>query len=119
MNRTDLFDPAHWKYESSVKEGFHEVVTPDNSICKVTWAFRLNLQKGKTYSLLDNRLELNGVVISGKMKVKYDEDFVSLNKYDSFYLPADKKLIIKATEDMSLFIGGAQYDEEGSFFIRK
>jgi hypothetical protein len=31
----------NWKFSSPENEGFHEVVTPDNSDGKVAWAFRL------------------------------------------------------------------------------
>ena len=98
---TDLNHPKNWKYGSPEKEGFFEIVTPENSACKLTWIFRLNLKEGSVYELLNEQLELNGVVISGSIKLDYENDLIELQKLDSFYLPAKENLKITASEDCS------------------
>ncbi len=116
---TDIHDPKNWKYTSTEEEGFHTIIDPDNSACKVTWIFRLNLSKGKTYTLLNDKLELNGMMFKGKASIKHTSESTELNKRDSFYLPAGQSLDITASENMSMFVGGGQYEGEGEFFIRK
>ncbi len=38
----DLNHPSNWKYTSPEEEGFFEIVTPNNSACKITWIYRLH-----------------------------------------------------------------------------
>lgn len=115
----DLNHPANWKYNSSEEEGFHEIITPENSACKITWIFRLNLSKGNEYLLKKNKLELNGVVVEGKIVTCHSSEENILEKFDSFYLPEAEGLTIQALEDCSIFIGGSLYEGRGSFFVRK
>jgi 5-deoxy-glucuronate isomerase len=115
----DLNHPKNWKYSSPGEEGFFEIVTPENSACKITWVFRLNLNKDSEYELSHQKLELNGVVVKGKINVEHSGEMFELNKFDSFYLPANKSVIITANTNCSLFIGGSLYENKGSFFIRK
>lgn len=115
----DLFNPANWKYTSPEEEGFHTIISPDNSACKITWVFRLNKRKGDTYTLVDGKLELNGVVIKGKVKIIYKSGEELLNRLDSFYLPSKEKVEMVFQEDTSVFIGGAVYEGLGEFFTRK
>lgn len=114
----DLSQPEHWKYTSPEEEGFFEIVTPENSACKVTWVFRLNLNKGSEYELCHQTLELNGLVIHGKIDLEYKGKKYVLDKLDSFYLPAKESIKIKAGAKCSLFIGGGLYENKGAFFIR-
>jgi len=112
--------PSQWKYTSPEEPGFHEIITPDNSPCQLTWIFRLNLSKGKTWKLYHEKLELNAAVLQGKVSLTRNEDTTTLlNKLDSFYLPAKEKVDIEAMEDTVLFIGGSLYEGKGSFFIRQ
>lgn len=111
--------PSNWKYNSPVEEGFHEILTPGNSVCKITWIFRLNLSEKKDYLLQNDELEMNAVVIQGAAEARHDSGNTALNKYDSFYLPAKDKLLLKALEDCSIFIGGSIYENRGKFFTRK
>ncbi len=111
--------PANWKFTSPENEGFFQVISPVYSICKITWIFRLNLKKGNSYHLVDNKLELNGVIIRGKAVIIYNGNETDLQKFDSFYLPAEHELMIQAIEDCSIFIGGSLYEGKGSFFTRK
>jgi len=109
----------NWKYQSPESEGFHVVVSPENSDCKTTWGFRLNLSKGNEYLLTDKNLELNGVVISGKANIQFGNELFILSEKDSFYLPAGQKVFIQATTDLILFFGGAPDEGKGTFFFRK
>lgn len=111
--------PSKWKYESFEKEGFWEVVTPQNSACKITWIYRLNLKKNSGFTLFNDKLELNGVLVAGAVSVEYKSDLIDLDRLDSFYLPANENLVIKAKEDTSIFIGGGKFENKGKFFTRK
>ena len=115
----DLEAPANWKYSSPEKEGFHTIVSPENSACKVTWVFRLNLTRGKTYRLKNDKLELNGVVIKGRAKVKHEQGEYELKERDSFYLPGGESLEIEALDDLFVFIGGGPHEGKGKFFTRE
>lgn len=112
-------EKLNWKFESPDSLGFHEVVSPDNSDCKITWAFRLNLEKGSKYELLNTRLELNGVVVFGEAEIHFEGEKETLLCRDSFYLPADQKINIQAESDLIIYFGGAPFKDKGDFFIRK
>jgi len=114
----DVFSPLNWKYSSPEEDGFHPVVTPENSACKVTWVFRLNLSKGNSYTMEDKGLELNGAVIKGKARVKHASGTSDLYERDSFYLPANDTLEIEALEDLFIFIGGGPFEGKGTYFTR-
>jgi len=111
--------PLNWKYESAEKEGFWEIVTPENSACKITWVYRLNLNRNSEFNLRNEKLELNGVIIKGAVKITHHSNSFDLAKLDSFYLPANEHLLITAKEDTSIFIGGAVFNQKGKFFTRK
>lgn len=115
----DLNHPKNWKYSSPGEEGFFEIVTPENSACIITWVFRLDLNKDSEYELNHQKLELNGVVVKGKINVEHNGEMFELKKFDSFYLPANKSVKITANANCSLFIGGSLYENKGSFFTRK
>jgi 5-deoxy-glucuronate isomerase len=108
-----------WKFKSTDSQGFHTIISPDNSDCKTTWAFRLNLKKGSEYCLVSENLELNGAVISGEAHLYFDGNEDLLSGRDSFYLPAKQELIILAESNLTIFLGGAPYEGKGSFFVRK
>ena len=110
--------PREWKYPSPTEPGLHTVVSPENSVCKVTWAFRLNLPEGESYELSEDSLELNAVVISGEIRVGGSTIDTALRKRDSFYLPAGKTVVIRAKKEAVLFIGGGPYEGVGEFFLR-
>jgi 5-deoxy-glucuronate isomerase len=116
---TDKKHPSNWKFVSPEEEGLHEVISPENSACKVTWVDRLNLSRGQSFKLRSELLEQNGVVIKGKVKVKQGAAEKELSKFDSFYLPACMELIITALDDCSLFIGASLFEGKGKFFTRK
>ena len=117
MEKTD--HPSRWKYPSPQKEGFHEIITPGNSDCRLTWIYRLNLSGGNKHVLQNGELELNGVVIKGTVSTVHDQGAGTMEKLGSFYLPAGERLNITAMENSSLFIGGSIYENRGRFFTRK
>lgn len=110
--------PSQWKYKSEEEEGFHSVISPDNSACLITWIYRLNLAKGNSYTLGDKNLELNALIFKGSIKVTHNSEVISLKKLDSFYLPADDFVEIIAVEDCSIYIGGSISGGKGKYFTR-
>lgn len=116
-NKIDL---KKWRVESSELNGFHNVITPENSDCKEVQIFRLNLNKDEKYILESRELELNGVVINGDIKIDDYKDIKNkLSKYDSFYIPGNEKMEIHSQENSILYIAGAKCDGIGESFIRK
>jgi 5-deoxy-glucuronate isomerase len=115
-----LLDPRNWCYPSSEEPGMQLVVSPHNSACAVTWAYRLNLNAGESYELSHAALELNGAVVAGRVALEHGrEDAAGLGKLDSFYLPAGDELRIRAAEDTVMYLGGAYYDGTGEYFLRR
>ncbi len=115
----NLNDPNNWKYASSDEPGFHEIITPENSDCKITWIYRLNLISGQSYTLQNEELELNAALIFGSIEVQHTTGNTVLNKDDSFYLPGGETLEIVAKQDCIIFIGGSLFEGKGSYFTRK
>ena len=116
----DTNDMKTWRVQSPNAMGFHKVITPDQSACQVAQIFRLNLPKGASYTLQSNELELHPVLIQGKAMVQHsvlgkDE----LDKYESFYIPAQNTVQITALEESIFYIAGAVYEGIGEAFIRK
>lgn len=111
--------PSEWKYESPEEAGLHEIVTPSNSACKVTWIHRLNLPEHQEYRLKHDGLERNGVVIKGAVAISRGPDHHELELPDAFYLPSQESITITARRDCSLFIGGSLCEKKGGFFTRK
>lgn len=109
----------NWKFKSPASPGLHVVVSPENSGCRTTWGFRLNLEKGIEFRLSDEKLELNGALISGKAQITFESSEYSLEERDSFYLPSRSTLIIIAQTNLVIFLGGAPCKGKGSFFVRK
>ena len=114
----NALSPSNWKYKSPDEEGFYQIISPENSACKITWIYRLNLSEKNSYVLRNEELELNGVVIKGQIKATYDSVNQKLEKLDSFYLPARESLTISAQQDCVVFIGGSICESKGHFFTR-
>lgn len=108
-----------WLFSSPSTDGFHKVISPNNSDCKVSWIFRLNLPKNHSYTIDSNNLELNGIVIKGKIQIYYGSKEYSLGYLDSLYIPGNSKVKISAVDDLIMYIGGGPYEGIGNFFIRK
>lgn len=111
--------PRDWKYPSPDTPGLHTVVSPDNSACRVTWAFRLNLNRGDEYELFDKELELNAALVDGEVDIEHHSENSTLKKLDSVYLPAGDSVRIRAVRDAVFFIGGGHYDGTGEYFLRR
>lgn len=107
------------KYNSPDSPGLHMVVSPENSDCKTTWGFRLNLEKGSEFRLSDEMPELNSALITGKAEIAFEATTFQLEERDSFYLPASHTLVINALTNLVFFLGGAPCEGKGSFFMRK
>lgn len=111
--------PQNWKYSSPEEEGFHKVISPENSDCQITSIFRLNLRAGARYALQRDDLELHGAVIDGEALVKHESGEMQLKPRDTFYLPGGDKLIIEAQKPLFMFIGGSLEEGKGRFFTRQ
>lgn len=109
----------NWKYTSPEETGWHTIVSPENSPCTVTWAFRLNLSEGQDHRLIHKELELNAILVSGSITIANGEGTCLLNPRDAFYLPAGELLQIKAQKDSILFLGGGPFLGKGRFFTRR
>jgi 5-deoxy-glucuronate isomerase len=118
-NHDGLDQPINWKYSSSAEIGLHEVITPENSACKSTWIYRLNLNKGMDYNLSFEDIELSIAIIKGSLTFTHNGEQYELEKMDSLYLPAQEELQIVAEKDAILFIGGGPYEGVGDFFVRR
>jgi len=116
---TELKHSSNGKYSIPVDEGFFQIISPENSACKITWIFRLNLKKNSKYELCKKKLELNGAIIVGSVCIENGDNNHELAKFDSFYLPAGDSIKVVAREDCSIFIGGSIYENKGIFFTRK
>ena len=93
--------------------GFHVVISPETYPSKCTYIFRLNMRKGDTYCLNSEKLEMNAVLIQGKVKAEIADEAMTLNRLDSFYIPGDCRATLSAEEDSAFIIGGAPYDGIG------
>ena len=109
----------NWRYKSPDSQGYHMVVSPENSDLKTTWGFRLNLDAGSEYQLADGKLELNGTVISGQAILVCKGFEYPLAPRDSFYMPAKTTVTILAKSNLVIFLGGAPCEGNGNFFVRK
>jgi 5-deoxy-glucuronate isomerase len=110
----------NYKFSSPETPGLHTIISPENSDCKVTSIFRLNLLKGEKYILADDKLELNVALISGEINVLNRNNKSSgLQPRDSFYMPSQEVVVIEAVLDSFLFIGGAPCEGYGKYFVRR
>ena len=108
-----------WNVVSPEEEGFHAVVTPSSSACKVIQFFRLNLSKGATHVLVSFDLELNAVLVRGSATFAGKSLSGAMEKLDSFYLPAGESMELKATESCVFYVPGGPYEGIGKAFFRK
>lgn len=109
-----------WSVQSSDESGFHAVITPENSDCKATYIYRLNLQKGESYYLESKELEMHPVLMKGKAKLsKHHVLNEKMEKLDSFYIPGKDAIEITAEEDCIFYIAGAVCEGIGEPHFRK
>lgn len=108
-----------WKKHSPDEVGFFEVVKPLKDDCTAVHMFRLNLKAGNTFSYNSKELEMNFALISGKCEVKTGAFDETLNQFDSFYVPGNTQIDMKAVEDVVFYIGGAVCEGYGKTFMRR
>lgn len=109
-----------WKVESSEEVGFHPVITKENSECKAIEIYRLNLLAGQKYSLETKSKEMHPVLIEGQAILEdHDELNQEMKDLDSFYLPSNNKITIKALEDSIFYIAAAKCEGIGKPSFRK
>lgn len=112
--------PSEWKYPSPTDPGFHAVVTPDNSPCVAIRMFRLNLSAGQSHALHDPALEMVVGVVTGSLEVRTaGVENAVLGKLDAFYLPGDTAATVTAKTDSILYIGAAEYEGIGDYFVQR
>lgn len=110
----------NWSIQSPETNGFHSVIVPETSDCKEVQVFRLNLSKGESYELETNNLEMHPVLLHGKAALS-DHQILNQNmdRFDSFYVPANNEIKITAIEDCVFYIAGATYEGIGEVSFRK
>ena len=108
----------NWLKYAPTSKGLHEVIKPERDECLVSRIFRLNICKGNTYTLESKKLEMNPLLIKGKVKISGDLND-ELNKLDSFYIPGNSSVNIEALEDASFYIASATCEGYGKAFVRK
>ncbi|WP_199735131.1 5-deoxy-glucuronate isomerase [Fretibacterium sp. OH1220_COT-178] len=109
-----------WRVQSPEEPGFHPVIIPDKSECRVAHVYRLNLQKNKDFLIESGNLELHPILIDGNTYLgghpSLDQE---MNKFDSFYIPAQTSVTLTALEDSVFYIAGAPYEGIGEAVFRK
>ncbi|MEG0988769.1 MAG: 5-deoxy-glucuronate isomerase [Clostridium sp.] len=111
----------NWAIQSSEEWGFHSVVTPETCDCKEAQIYRLNLKSGDSYTLKSGKLEMHPVLCDGASTLSENEKLegIKMEKYDSFYIPADTSVTITATSDCFYYVAAAISDGIGQTFFRK
>lgn len=109
-----------WSVQSSDEPGFHKVITPDKCECQEAQIFRLNLKPGDSYILESGELEIHPVLLEGKAVLSEHEVLSQdMDRFDSFYIPANNSVKITAKEDCIFYIAGAKYEGIGETSFRK
>ncbi|MGL5625143.1 5-deoxy-glucuronate isomerase [Cetobacterium sp.] len=108
-----------WNVKSPIEPGFHEVISPSKKECKVSYIYRLNLNKDDEYTLESKDLEMNLVLIKGQAVIEINNENKDMTKYDSLYIPGKSKLNIRAIEQVTFYIGAATCEGIGKVFFRK
>lgn len=121
---------AKWKIVTSNEPGFYEVASPGRNDCEETYLYRLNLRAGREIIMNPSQLtrkpdgsfaelELDVIVIRGKVTVSNSCFNETAATYDSFYITKDIETTVKAIEDTVIYIGGAVDEGYGRPFFRK
>lgn len=109
-----------WDFTSSTEDGFHEVIIPGKADCKAVYIYRLNLAAGDSYLLRSGELEMHPVLINGRANLsEHPTLHQSMEKFDSFYIPANSEIKISAVENCIFYIASAQYERIGQPSFRK
>lgn len=109
-----------WRVQSPEAPGFHPVITPDRCACQEAQVYRLNLPKGRSYTLESGTLEMHPVLIHGAARLHgpapLDE---KMTRFDSFYIPGGTQVNITAEEDCVFYIAAARYEGTGQLLFRR
>jgi 5-deoxy-glucuronate isomerase len=114
----DWNNPANWKYSSPDGPGFHAVITPDNSPCRALRMSRLNLAAGQRHVLENAALETVAGIVAGELELRAGAKSALLKKFAAFYLPGGCRAEVAARTDSILYLGAADYEGVGEFFVR-
>ena len=118
MVGVDRNEPAGWKYSTPDTPGLHAAVTPENSPCRAIQMFRLNLAAGERHVLSFDALETITGVVSGSVELSREDERDRLGRLDAFYAPARTPVELTAQRDSILYIGAAECEGHGAFFVR-
>ncbi len=77
-----------WRVQSPEEPGFHTVISPEKSECRVARIYRLNLPRGERFFLETGDLEMHAVLMNGRVQLGGNSALdMSMDRFDSFYLP--------------------------------
>lgn len=120
MDEISKKEMEKWRVQSSEEPGFHKVITPEKCACREAQIFRLNLTAGESYGLESGDLELHPVLIEGRaVLMEHPVLNQRMTRFDSFYIPGNDSLTIRAEEDCTFYIAGAKYEDIGEPHFRK
>ena len=100
----------NWKYQSPVEEGFHRVITIENSDLEYGELYRLNLPEEKEYSFNTNSKEMGLILVNGQAKIKVNNKIFSVRKFDAVYAPYNTNVNVTAygSRGLTIYIGACQ-----------
>lgn len=108
-----------WKFTSPETIGWHEVVSPVASPCRITWMYRLNLAAGTSHELGFTDREISGGVVTGEGTIAVTGGpACRLKRFTGFYLPGGQRARITATTPMTVYLGAGPWEGVGEFFVR-
>lgn len=109
-----------WRVQSPEAPGFYKVIVPETCECQEAHIFRLNLPAGESYVLESGELEIHPVLLNGKAVLSEHPVLnQSMERFDSFYIPAENSIRITAEKDCIFYIAGAKYEGIGKPGFRK
>ncbi|WP_320129128.1 5-deoxy-glucuronate isomerase [uncultured Sphaerochaeta sp.] len=106
-----------WKIPTSNEPGMHLVAGPEDGKTKSLWVYRLNLKAMEEFVFFDTSREFSFSIIGGVVTLYHEDKPSLLHKLDSFYVPANRKVTIKAETNAVLYIGAAIDEGYGKFYI--
>lgn len=120
MDEKERSQLEKWHIQSPDTPGFHAVITPEQCECRIAQVYRLNLQQGQNHHLRTGNLEMHPVLISGSASLSPHFGLeLSMEQFDSFYLPAKDDVVITAETDCVFYIAAAPYEGTGTPSFRK
>ena len=108
-----------WDITSPKTEGLHACIRPGVQDCQAVSVYRLNLNKGSSFTLESKELEMNPVLLSGRAGIAGEGLTGELGKLDSFYIPGNAAVKLEALEDCVFYIGAAVCEGYGRPFVRR